>query len=213
MTTITIEEHGNGLDYLYTNDEWKNYVCENFDEKVVLLKNRDCKEDGDADWWVKAKDIANDLDQLDENEFIEVYRDNYAEDTIIQMIKAYKRTDYSDKPEFLMEIAKLCKPSLELEMTTIRGYVPSEWREVVYIKDAINIELLETYYFGKLTEIHVENEDNDYWDTVTDDELYEMLNNGDVYQNFRARYDIPSDEDVVIKQFSGYHQVADYNEL
>jgi hypothetical protein len=213
MTIITIQDSNNNLDYLYTNGEWKNYVCEDFDNKVVLLGNRDYKEEAYADWWRTAKDIANDLDQLDENEFIESYRDTYPEETIIKMIQAYKRTDYSDKPEFLMEIAMLSKPGLELELRTIRGYTQSEWREVVYIKDSLNIKVLETYHFGQLTEIGIDQDGETSYDTITDDDLYEMLNNGDVYQNFRARYDIPSDEEVVIKKFSGYSQVANYEEL
>lgn len=215
MYTITIENSENGLDYLYdTSEEWKYQVCENFDENVVLLKNRDFyKNETEAKWWLDADNIADDLNVLDDDDFFNEYKDIYSENKIENILKEAKRTDYLDNPEFLMKIAMIINPSLELEMTTIRGYSQSDWRDVVYVKNIVDPRILEIFYFNLLTELHIESDHgDDYWDFITNDELYDM-EMGDIKKELRARYDIPEKEQLIIKKFKSYSKIALYDEL
>lgn len=214
MYTITIENSENGVNYLYgKSEEWKYHVCENFDENVVLLKNREfSRSKTEAKWWLDAEKIAADLNMFDDDDFIDEYKDIYSEDKIENILKEAKRTNYLDDPEFLMKIAMIINPSLELEMTTIRGYSQSDWRDVVYVKNMVDPRILEIFYFNLLTELHIESDHgDDCWDFITNDELHNM-EMGDIKKELRARYNIPEKEQLIIKKFKGYSKVALYDE-
>lgn len=70
------------LDSLYsTHDMWKDYVCENFDDNVVICGNKDFLSVQEASWWVKTIDLINDIDcdytKEDKQQFLSDYEDDY----------------------------------------------------------------------------------------------------------------------------------------
>ena len=225
MYTITIE-NGSSLDWLYINDEWKDYVCEDFDENVVLTGNdRNISSIEKASWWIEAKNLIDEMDNIiyyspnystgeitdSIDEFIDTFKRDVDPDTLKKCADAYIECRYSDDPDFVMTIAKLLHPELSLEMSELHGYTQSEWVDAIYNSANVNEDVLEAYVMGMLTEIHVESDNGeDFWDTIMDDELWKVSNYKDF---FRARYDIPADEEIKVRKVSGYHQVADYEDV
>lgn len=222
MYTITIED-GSSLDWLYINDEWKDYVCEDFDENVVLTGNdREVGSIEKASWWIEAKNLIDEMeniiyygdsDNTDDNieEFVDLFKREVDEDTLRRCAKAYIDCKYSDDPEFVMTIAKLLHPELPLEMSELHGYSQSEWVDAIYNSANVNEDVLEAYVMGKLTEVHIDSDvGDDYWDTIMDDELWKVSN---YKEFFRDRYDIPADEEIKVRKVSGYHREADYEDV
>ena len=64
MTELRIDNTGEGTCWLYGKSEcWKDYIgCENFDEEVVLIGNREYSGCTEASWYQKVKDILTDID-------------------------------------------------------------------------------------------------------------------------------------------------------
>lgn len=221
MYTITIED-GSSLDWLYTNDEWKDYVCEDFDENVVLIGNeRYISSLEKASWWIEAKNLIDEMENIiyygdsftNDNieEFVDLFKREVDEDTLRKCAKEYIDCKYSDDPEFVMLIAKLLHPELNLEFSELYGYSQSDWVDAIYNSANVNKDVLEAYVMGKLTEIHIESDSGeDFWDTVIDDELWKVSN---YKEFFRDRYGIPADEEIKVRKVSGYHQEADYEDV
>lgn len=215
-TEIRINNTSDGTCWLYgKNEMWKDYVCENFDDFVVVKGNRDYSEIAEAKWWKDAREIIDDLDcngtmDIDMDDMVRYY--DYPKEKIEKVIKAYDDCRYSDDLDFVVEVIKLIHPEREIEIATIRGYTQSEWQEVAYVKGKINIETLENYYFGKIADVTVNTDDDEYGDIITHDELWEMERKG-LKEELRKRYELPKDEEIIILQCDGYKQVADWKEV
>lgn len=214
MVTITID-NSSAPDYLYGKDEmWKDYVCPDFDEKVVLVGNDRMSQYENASWWKDAKEAITDLDSyLDAPEFREEYADKYSSDQIEAVISAYDNWNGDHYVEFITKIAQILHPEIQLDETTLHGYSQGDWQDAIYVAGSLDENILEAYYFGNLSELHYEDDSGeDYWDAITDDELWEM-ERGDLKQALRDRYDIPADEEIKIRKFSGYSQTPNFDEL
>lgn len=211
---ITID-NGEKLDWLYLVDnEWQAYVDENLTEKMVLFSDYDTIDK--ASWWNDAKEIS-DL-------FIECYGrwdrfkhhlvliNKYSQDTINELVRFGVEDVTETVREEYLGILKIIKPELEFEQTTIRGDVQGEWADVIYIKDSLDIGLLESYYFGKLREIFVENDYESFADVITDDEYFEYDKKG-LKKSLIERFEIPEDDEIVLKIFTGYNYIANYETL
>ena len=201
MATITFDGAGD-LSFLYNHDEWKEYVSEDFDEKVVVIGNREYSSIEEASWWNKAKILISDLDnyEWDIKEF-KHYDNEYTPEQLEKVYRAYQKCTYSDDTDFIVEVAKIVNPGLELEQDTARGYNQSDWVEIVYVKNSIKVDTFAAYFFGQLTEIHIETEDDNYWDHMLDSEVYELFKGDKVEETLRSRYGINSNEQInVIKK-------------
>lgn len=215
MITITINTDRNA-DWLYgNNDEWKDYVLpETFDENVVLVGNNRMLEVENASWWNDAKNVITDLDSyFDGPEFKDEYAGDYSDEQLDAVLAAYDSWNGDHPVEFTASIARILHPELQLEEATIRGYSQSDWQDVVYIKDSIDEDTLEAFYFGNLSELHYEDDSGeDFWDVITDDQLWEM-ERGDLKQGLREWFSIPADEEIKIRKFTGYTQTPNYEDL
>ena len=201
MATITFDGSGD-LSFLYNHDEWKEYVCEDFDEKVIVIGNREYSSIEEASWWNKAKILISDLDNYDwDIKEFKHYDNEYTPEQLEKVYRAYQKCTYSDDTDFIVEVAKIVNPCLDLEQDTARGYNQSDWVEIVYVKDSIKVDTFAAYFFGQLTEIHIETEDDNYWDHMLDSEVWELFKGDKVEETLRSRYGINSKEQInVIKK-------------
>lgn len=195
-------------------DMWKECISDNFDENVVVIANREYSSIEEASWWKEAKTLISDLDNYgwDSEEFCQ-FDEDYSKEQIDKICNAFKKYNYDDDTKFIVEVVHIIKPAIELVIDTARGSMQSDWVEIVYVKDSINKRIFEQYFFGELVElVIVEPDENTYTDIITIDEFYD-LTSIDIKKNFRARYDIPDSEELVIKKFTGYTQIANYEEI
>lgn len=206
MAEIRIDNTGDGTWWLYNNHEsWKDYCCcENFDEEVVLMGNRNLNEHNEAEWYQKAKTVLDDIDYYDE------YPEDLSDETNAKLKRLYERCRCTD--DILVDVIRLLYPDDVFETGTIRGYCQGDWQNYI-VKGNADVYLLEAIYFGKISDITVIKDNEEFGDIITHDELWDAERNGDLKEYFRKRYDISEDEELHIFQADGYRQEVDWKEI
>lgn len=206
MAVIKIDSTGNGTFWLYgKNNEWKTYVTEDFDEEVVLVGNRHMAEVTEASWYNRTEEILNDFDCYEE------LPDDLTEEQKEEIRRLYD--EYYHTEEIFMDVLKLLYPDDTFKTGTIRGYNQGDWQEYI-VKGDVDTDLLESFYFGKVSDIFVEMEDGENFSSViTDDYLWRLEANGNLKQYLRELCYLSDDEPIKILQADGYIQVPNWKEI
>ena len=205
MVEIRID-NTDGVNWLYdSNHTWKDYCrCENFDEEVVLTGNRDFTGCTEAEWYRKAKQVLSDTDCYDE------YPDDLSDEVNARLKALYDNCRCTD--DILLDVIRLLYTDDTFSQGTIRGYSQSDWQHYIVMGN-VDTELLEAMYFGKISNITITNDDEQYGDIITHDELWKVERAGDLKSYFRKRYNISENEEIHIYQADGYKQILDWKEV
>ena len=206
MTEIKIDNTGDGIWWLYNGDQyWKDYCgCENFEEQVVLDGNRDyCRCTG-AEWYQKAKEILNNIDCYDE------YPTDVSDGVKAKLKELYDKCIRTE--DILVDVIKLLYPKDVFKIGTIRGYNQGDWQDYI-IKGDVNTDLLEAMFFGKISDITVKTEDEEFGDIITHDELWRAEREEGLKEFFRNRYNLEKNEEIHILQADGYKKVIYWKEV
>ena len=200
MAEIRIDTTGDGCCWLYGGtDAWKYYVgCEDFDEQVVLYGNRHYRGIEKASWYQKAKEIIDDITIYDE------YPEDMSEET---KAKIREILDYSSD-DVPVEVLRILYLDDEFKTGTIRGYSQGDWEDYI-VKGDVDVERLEAYYFGNVVDIFVKDNEEEYGDVMTCEELWDAEREG-YEKTFRERYGIPEDEELKIYVADGYVQTLNW---
>ena len=206
MVEIRIDNTGDGTWWLYNdNNVWKDYCgCDNFDEQVILTGNRHCKEYTDAEWYQAAKDILNDIDCYDE------YPEYTSEEVNAKLKELYDKCRCTE--DIIVDVLRLLYPEDAFKNGTIRGYCQGDWQNYI-VKGDVDTDLLEEMYFGKISDITVTIEEEEFGDVITHDELWRAEIEEGLKEFFREYYEIDKDEEIRILQADGYRQVIDWKEV
>lgn len=194
MAEIRINTTGDGCWWLYgSSEDWKDYVgCEDFNEQVILYGNRNYNGIKEASWYQKAKEIVDDINNYDE----------YPEDMSEENKEEIRKILLSSCDDVPVEVLRILYPDDEFKTGTIRGYSQGDW-EYYIVKGDVDVERLEAYYFGNVVDIFVKDNEEEYGDVMTCEELWDAEREG--YEKaFRKRYEIPEDEELKIYVADGY---------
>ena len=205
MVEIRID-NTNSTNWLYgSNHAWKDYCgCNNFDEEVVLTGNRNFTYCTEAEWYQKAKEVLTDIACYDE------YPEDVSHEVNAKLKALYDNCRYTD--DILLDVIRLLYPDNTFSQGTIHGYSQGDWQNYIVMGN-VDIELLETMYFGKISDITITNYEEQYGDIITHDELWKVEREGDLKAYFRKRYDIAENEEIRIYQADGYKQILDWKEV
>lgn len=205
MTEIRIDNTGEGTWWLYNGNEvWKDYVgCENFDEQVILTGNRDFKGCAEASWYQKAKDILTDIDCYDE------YPDNLNDEVKAKLKELYDKCRCTE--DILVDVIRLLNPNDTFKSGTIRGYCQGDWQEYI-VKGNVDVDQLENFYFGKIADITVSDDEEEFGDVITHDELWKAEREG-LKEYMRKRYELSDEEEIHILKADDMKQVVDWKEV
>lgn len=206
MTEIKIDNTGDGIWWLYNGDQyWKDYCgCENFEEQVVLDGNRDYCGCTGAEWYQKAKEILNNIDCYDE------YPTDVSDGVKAKLKELYDKCTRTE--DILADVIKLLYPKDVFKIGTIRGYNQGDWQDYI-IKGDVNTDLLEAMFFGKISDITVKTEDEEFGDIITHDELWRAEREEGLKEFFRNRYNLEKNEEIHILQADGYKKVIYWKEV
>ena len=143
-------------EYYWDTDYWKDEVCEDFDEYVVIPDDNLRHDFQKASWWQDAKEIANLFADMwnyeDTDEFIADNSYICAKDKFLEIFDLYQKERYDyDDIDFVVAVANILFPFLNIEQGTIRGYHESE--PVVYVADMVDLQVLEDWFFGNVYEV------------------------------------------------------------
>lgn len=162
-------------DYYWTSGDWKDEVCDNFDQKVVIIGDRHYATIEEADWWREADNITSELDNANDFEdFVFALEDEFPTD-ILQTIWDMYMENGMLNDDFRFSVAKILHPELNLEYTTIRGYVQGDWAYAYYVS-GVDTDILADWFFGNVTDVCLYDEADEYQECVAipDSELYSM---------------------------------------
>ena len=206
MTEIKIDNTGDGIWWLYNCDQyWKDYCgCENFEKQVVLDGNRDYCGCTGAEWYQKAKEILNNIDCYDE------YPTDVSDGVKAKLKELYDKCTRTE--DILVDVIKLLYPKDVFKIGTIRGYNQGDWQDYI-IKGDVNTDLLEAMFFGKISDITVKTEDEEFGDIITHDELWRSEREEGLKEFFRNRYNLEKNEEIHILQADGYKKVIYWKEV
>lgn len=206
MTEIKIDNTGDGTWWLYNGDQyWKDYCgCENFEEQVVLDGNRDYCGCTGAEWYQKAKEILNNIDCYDE------YPTDVSDGVKAKLKELYDKCTRTE--DILVDVIKLLYPKDVFKIGTIRGYNQGDWQDYI-IKGDVNTDLLEAMFFGKISDITVKTEDEEFGDIITHDELWRAEREEGLKEFFMNRYNLEKNEEIHILQADGYKKVLYWKEV
>lgn len=198
--------------FLYSHgDEWMNCVCpdDKLKEKCVVYGNRDYQEYKEAKWYVQAVEILKDIDcGHGEDSIREWY--NLSKDLYSKIEELFDKCSYYE--QILLDVIKLLNPKKEFETTCIRGCVQREWQNVIYEKDAFDTEILADFYFGKITEFSL-LEDDEYENTIFVADSQVPYKTDDLKKFARELFEISEDEDVRIETSDGYVRVKQWKDV
>lgn len=185
--------------------DWKSEVCDDFNNNVVIVENRYNGGCENAEWWILAKSLVDDIECYYNEDadaaFIKDSKSRYSYTTrllltVWDMYWEAVNIPYNkyDETEFIASVAETLNPGLELECGTIHGYSQGDWADVVYVKDNVDPKRLEAFYFNNCMSVYYEDDEHDFWDTITDYEYWDMGSGPRLEQSLRERYDVPEDE-------------------
>jgi len=154
----------------WSSDDWKTYVCEDFDDNIVILDDNDrpCFDTGSF-WWQEADDIAGELEnyydyESEDESFADYYGGSVSSDKLYDVVDLWQSGDFDEymEPAFIMGIAKILYPFLNLKLHTVR--IDYDTYTIVYNADEL---------YGSL-------DDLDDWITgyIYDCSLYEIDEEG-----------------------------------
>lgn len=195
MIRVKVELDTDDTNGLYGNHElWKDWVCEDFDENVVLLGRNGYNSIEEASWWETVKEVYDALDSTqgeDFDDFMEYYESYYYSDHGITEAKLRacwqmaENTSHIDDIGLMVEIAEILNPTLSFSYGEITGSMQGEYADVIYIDGSIDLQYLEDIYYGYLYNIDVykvipeDDENMEYEDligttTITGTEYWRM---------------------------------------
>ena len=77
----------------------------------------------------------------------------------------------------------------------------------------MDTDLLEAMYFGKISDITVTTDEEEFGDVITHDELWRAEREEGLKEFFKNHYELDKDEEIHILQADGYKQVVDWKEV
>ena len=206
MTEIRIDNTGDGTWWLYnSNQGWKDYCgCKDFGDQVVLTGNRDYLDFTEAEWYQKTKEILDDIDFYDE------YPNDISDEVNAKLKEMYDKCRCTE--DLLLDVNRLLYPDDTFESGTIRGYSQGDWQNYI-VKGDVNTDLLESMFFGKISDITVKTGEEEFGDIITHDELWRAEREEGLKEFFRNHYERDKDEEIHILQADGYKKVIDWQEV
>jgi hypothetical protein len=207
--------------YYGKDEEWKSYVVgEDFDNIFVITGNRDFIETVEAKWWNRAKTILNDLDNYEPipgsvfNFYTE--EDEVSHEQRKAILKVYEDCYSIDDAETILKVANILYPEEHYVSRCIRGCCQRDWQYVYCAEKWVDlIDDLEAWYFGDITEIHWEDEENeeDMWCPIINDKLWQLKKEPDFKKALLEYLGEPTDLECEIYEQNGYTKVTNWKQI
>ena len=152
-----------------------------------------------------------DFIELDETKFIICGNDYFRSLGDKKLISIVEGTYYDDEVGYDYEtLEELKKVTGKVwEETTIRGYSQSDYQTLYYVDEEVDkeeIEMIENFYMGKVSEFEVEEDGDTYHEFVPDDIVWEGKKSICDYLGLNV-------DSTTIYKDDGYKKVYKYKEI
>ncbi|MDY2735822.1 hypothetical protein [Intestinibacter sp.] len=152
-----------------------------------------------------------DFIELDKKRFIICGNDDFRSLGDKKLISIVEGTYYDDEVGYDYEtLEELKKVTGKVwEETTIRGYSQSDYQTLYYVDEEVDkeeIEMIENFYMGKVSEFEVEEDGDTYHEFVPDDIVWEGKKSICDYLGLNV-------DSTTIYKDDGYKKVYKYKEI
>lgn len=152
-----------------------------------------------------------DFIELDKKRFIICGNDDFRSLGDKKLISIVEGTYYDDEVGYDYEtLEELKKVTGKVwEETTIRGYSQSDYQTLYYVDEEVDkeeIEMIENFYMGKVSEFEVEEDGDTYHEFVPDDVVWKG-------KKFICDYLGLNVDSTTIYKDDGYKKVYKYKEI
>jgi hypothetical protein len=163
---------------------------------------------------VPDEDVYYDFEdyvELDEERFIICGNDDFRSIGDEKLISIVEGTYYDDEVGYDYETLEQLKKvtGKDWEETTLRGYSQSDWQTLYYVDEEVDkeeIETIEDFYMGKVSEFEVEEDGDIYHEFVPDDVVWKGKKSICDYLGLEV-------ETTTIYEDDGYEKVYKYKEI
>jgi hypothetical protein len=149
--------------------------------------------------------------EVDEERFIICGNDDFRSIGDKKLISIVEGTYYDDEVGYDYETLEQLKKvtGKDWEETTLRGYSQSDWQTLYYVDEEVDkeeIETIEDFYMGKVSEFEVEEDGDIYHEFVPDDVVWKGKKSICDYLDLEV-------ETTTIYEDDGYEKVYKYKEI
>jgi hypothetical protein len=163
---------------------------------------------------VPDEDVYYDFEdyvELDEERFIICGNDDFRSIGDKKLISIVEGTYYDDEVGYDYETLEQLKKvtGKDWEETTLRGYSQSDWQTLYYVDEEVDkeeIETIEDFYMGKVSEFEVEEDGDIYHEFVPDEVVWKGKKSICDYLDLEV-------ETTTIYEDDGYEKVYKYKEI
>ena len=149
--------------------------------------------------------------EVDKKRFIICGNDDFKSSGDKKLISIVEGTYYDDEVGYDYEtLEELKKVTGKVwEETTLRGYSQSDYQTLYYVDEEVDkeeIEMIENFYMGKVSEFEVEEDGDTYHEFVPDDVVWEGKKSICDYLGLSV-------DSTTIYEDDGYEKVYKYKEI
>ena len=163
---------------------------------------------------VPDEDVYYDFEdyvEVDEERFIICGNDDFRSIGDEKLISIVEGTYYDDKVGYDYDTLEQLKKvtGKDWTETTLRGYSQSDWQTLYYVDEEVDkeeIETIEDFYMGKVSEFEVEEDEDTYHEFVPDDIVWKGKKSICDYLGLEV-------ETTTIYEDDGYEKVYKYKEI
>lgn len=198
---IYIDTTGNNIQWLYEFDKWKDYVCEDFDEHVVIFRSKNRKVIEKAKWYKEAREILESIENGDN------IPDGFDYDCI---------ESFDEEGKNLISILHFLYPDRNYNYYEITHGDELDWIECI-VDDAVDPYRLTEIYYKKIVdiEIHISEFKNGFHkrkDIITYSEFTNAEKMG-IKEYFMKKYELSSDTKICIMRADEYMSVPNWYDV
>lgn len=201
MVHIYIDTTGNNIQWLYEFDKWKDYVCEDFDEHVVIFRSKNRKVIEKAKWYKEAREILESIENGDN------IPDGFDYDCI---------ESFDEEGNNLISILHFLYPDRNYNYYEITHGDELDWIECI-VDDAVDPCRLTEIYYKKIVdiEIHISEFKNGFHkrkDIITYSEFANAEKMG-IKEYFMKKYELSSDTKICVMRADEYMSVPNWYDV
>lgn len=201
MVHIYIDTTGNNIQWLYEFDKWKDYVCEDFDEHVVIFRSKNRKVIEKAKWYKEAREILGSIENGDN------IPDGFDYDCI---------ESFDEEGNNLINILHFLYPDRNYKYYEITHGDELDWIECI-VDDVVDPCRLSEIYYKKIAdiEIHISEFKNGFHkrkDIITYSEFADAEKMG-IKEYFMQKYKLSSDTKIRVMRADEYISVPNWYDV
>lgn len=183
--------------YDYSNT---NYFPDIFSEDlndIVIGGNKHYMSYTEAEWFTDVTNLISDVCEVDEDYLNDILKDYCInKNQYREIVKILDHCDYINDYNTIAKVLDVVYPESSYTVTMIKGYCQGDWNYILYDEKKYSPEIIksmEAYYFGMISDVKIQDDDNEYQTDIPHYDLWKIENDHAALCNY---LDVPEDSEI-----------------